>query len=1066
MWLLKLAMGRPVTIAVLVVTLVLAAVLSVRGMQIDIFPNLNIPIVYVVQPYGGLDPAQFEAYVVSHYENHFLYISGVDHIESKSIQNVSMMKVVFKPDTNMAEAMANIVAQVERSRAKMPPGTVTPFILRFDAGNVPVGYVVLSSKKRSVGDIEALADERIRPIITTISGATTTHPFGGNARTIVVTVNPQRMRALQLSTDDVVNQLTAGNLITPSGLVKSGDIQRIASLNSTVLNIQELAKIPLRGGNNAVLLGDIATIEDSMDIATGYALVNGRRTVFMTISKLSEASTVDVVKRVREALPTMKSVIPEDIEVSFNFDQSVYVSEAVNGLVFESAVGALLTGIMVLIFLRDIKSAIIVVVTIPIALAAALVGLRASGQTINIMTLGGLSLAVGVLVDEATVAIENIHTHLERRVHPFSAILNACREVITPQLLAVLSVVSVFLPSFLMEGTTKSLFVPLSLAVGFAMAASYVLANTLVPVLSGWLLKGHRDEEHLKNKHNSFNVKSQRFYARVLARLFRFRPLLMVGYLALTISLLVILVPVLKTEIFPAGNPSSFQLRMIGPAGTRVRKTEQYTKQVLHIVEETVGKENVDITICYVGTQPPNFGVSNVYIWTGGPQEAVILISLKHDAKIQLSGLREKLRKRFAQDLPNVRFSFESGDIINKIMNLGAPTPIQVDVTGSDLGKLERYSHRLLAGLKALPELRDVMIVQALEYPTIDITVDRIRAGQFDLTVSDVSKAIVPALYSSRFIKQIWWRDEHHGHSYQVQVQYPSAHLESLKDVEMIQLKTGGKTGPRLGDVAQVNYGKMVGEYDRYNMRRMISVTANISGDDLGKAARNVDAVIAGLGKPSRGMAVDIRGQVPILKNTISGLTNGLFLAIVAILLMLVAYFQRIKLAITVVSVIPGILAGAVLAIKLTDITLNIQSFMGTIMAVGIGIANAILIVSFSETRRQTGLSVTLSAVRGAAGRVRPVLMTSIAMVAGMAPMALGMAEGGERTAPLGIAVVGGLLSSLIAVLFILPIVFSILQKNVSLKTPSMLIEESAEEDTNEVKHKDASQERFEDSTR
>ncbi len=1043
MWLIRLAMGRPVTILVLIVTIVLSAVLAARGMKVDIFPNLNLPVVYVVQPYGGMDPAQLEAFVVAHYENHFLYISGVDHIESKAIQNVAVLKVVFKPDTDMAEALANVVAQVERSRSKMPPGTVTPFILRFDAGNVPVGYVVLSSKTESVAKIAALGDERIRPIISTIPGANTTHPFGGNVRTIVLTVNPERMRALHLSSDEVVNAVTSGNLITPSGLVRTGNSQRIANLNSTVLDIHELEKIPLKLGAGAtVFLGDVATVEDDMDIPTGWALVNGRRTVFLSITKLSDASTVEVVQLVKAALPKMRAVIPEDIEVSFNFDQSIYVTEAVTGLIYESSIGALLTGLMVLLFLRDLRSAIIVVVTIPIALAAAIVGLSCVGQTINIMTLGGLSLAVGVLVDEATVAIENIHTHLDRGAPLYSGIADACQEVITPQLLAVMSVISVFLPSFFMEGTTKALFVPLSLAVGFAMIASYILSNTLVPVLCGWMLRSHKKTEHHgRNKNIGFLAKTRRLYANSLTRIFRLRWPLLIFYTLVITALLVVVVPTLKTEIFPMGNPSSFQLRLAAPAGTRMEITERYTQKALQIISDEVGEKNLDISISYVGTQPPNFAVSNIYIWTSGPQEAVVLVSLKHGADIQISELKEKLRSKLYKALPDVSVSFEAGDIVNKIMNLGAPTPIQIDITGADLETDSSYAQKIIAEMNKIPVIRDATVVQPLAYPTIDVSVDRIRAGQLGMTASDVSKALVPAVYSSRFVRQIWWRDPHHGHSYQIQVQYPASNVSSIKDVESIPLNAGAATSPSISDVAQVNYGTMVGEYDRYNLRRIISISANIAGDDLGSASREVQKAIDRVGKPPRGMNVDIRGQVPILHKTFTGLGNGLILAVVAILLMLIGYFQRMRLALVVVSVVPAILAGVVLSIKLTNVTLNVQSFMGAIMAVGIGIANAILIVSFSETRRMKGIGSGQSAIRGATSRLRPVLMTSIAMIAGMIPMAFGMAEGGERTAPLGIAVIGGLLFSLGAVLFVLPLVFTVVQHGATRVEPSMLVD-------------------------
>ncbi len=1041
MWLIRLAMRRPITLVVVIVTILLCSALAISRMKVDIFPNLNLPVIYVVQPYGGMDPAQLEAFIVSHYENHFLYITGVDHIESKSIQNVSVMKIIFQPEANMSEAMSQVVAQVERSRAKMPPGTVSPFILRFDAGNVPIGYLVLSSEHKSIVDIVDLADERIRPIVTTIPGATTPHPFGGNVRTMVITVDPQRLRSYHLSADDVVNAVTSGNLIAPSGLVKTGNLQRIASINSTVSTPGELRKFPLRqGAGSTVTLADIGTVEDGMDIPTGWALVNGKRTVFIAVSKLADASTLEVVKRIKAAMPSMREQLPDDIKIDFEFDQSTYVTEAVDGVLYESIAGAVLTGLIVLLFLQDISSSLIVVVTIPIALLCAVVGLWLTGQTINIMTLSGLSLAVGVLVDEATVAIENIHTHLARPVNTFTAIYDACREVVTPQLLAMLSVVFVFLPSFLMVGTTQALFVPLSLAVGLAMIASYVLSNTLVPVLAGWMLSRRNPEQHkapslvdkamerLRTAHSACITRIQPFSKPIIA-----------AYLLGTLILLVVLTPTLRTEIFPVGNPRSFQLRLKAEPGTRVEVTEETTRKALDIISAEMGRENVDVSIAYVGTQPPNYGVSNVYIWTSGPQEAIMLVAAKHGSHIRTEELKERLRRKFAELMPDVTFTFEAGDIISQIMNLGAQTPIQVDITGPDFDKDAEYATKVLVELKKVPELRDVGIVQPLKYPTVDVKVDRVRASELGLTTAEITRSLIPAIYSSRFSKQIWWMDKS-GHSYQIQVQYPSHEMTSLSDVETIPLLSNkNEWAPFLRDVASVRFGTMVGEYDRYNLKRMISITTNIAGGDLGKAARDVNLAIERAGHRPRGVSVFLRGQVPTLQNTLAALASGLVLAILAILLMLIGYFQRVRLALAVVSVIPAIMLGVVLSIQVTGITLNVQSFMGCIMSIGIGVANAILIVSFSEQHRLTGVSAEVAAKHGCTSRLRPVLMTSIAMIAGMVPMACGMAEGGERTAPLGIAVIGGLLFSTTVVLIILPLIFGVLQAKGTTISPTML---------------------------
>lgn len=1044
MGLIKLAMTRPVTIMVIVIATAILSVVAALRMKVDIFPDLNLPMITVVQPYGGMDPGQMEGFLVTAYEQHFFYISGVDHVTSKSIQSCAVMNIYFQPGTDMSNAMAQVVAQVERSRAYMPPGTVTPFILRFDVGNVPVGFLVFSSPTRSLAEIQDLAYARVRPVVSTTPGVSTPPPFGGNQRSIVITIHSERLKQYHLSLEDVTKALTTGNLIVPSGIVRTGDVQRIAAIDSTVGNIAELGMIPLKLGTGpSVYLRDIAEIKDDTDITTGYALVNGRRAVYMAISKQASASTLSVVDGIKKSLPYMQSLLPEDIQVGFEFDQSVYVTEAIQGVLLEGGLGAILTGLVVLLFLRDWRSALIVVLNIPAALLSALVALWASGQSINIMTLSGLSLSVGILVDEATVALENIHTHIERAKDLPLAIYDACVEVVTPQLLAMLAVVSVFLPSFFMTGSTQALFVPLSLAVGFAMVASYLLSNTFVPVLSAWILpaeshasmKQHR-KEHAH--HKGFMARLQALYKKLLLQVLRVRlPVLAVYSVVSIIGLFVF--PHLGSEIFPTGNPSSFQLRLRAPAGTRFERTEDLSKQVLAAIAQAAGTDNIAISIGYVGTQPPSYAVSNVYIWTSGPQEAVLLISLRPEAKISVEQLKQRLRSKFAQEFPDVAFTFEAGDIINQIMNFGSSTPIQVDIDGPNFAKDAAYARKLLAALASLHELHDVSIVQPLNYPTVNIKIDRERAGQLGVTARDLGKSEIAATYSSRFVEPVFWRDPKSGLAYQVQIEVPQSEITSLKDIENIPVKTGGFSGPFLRDACQIRFGTMVGEYDHYNMRRMLSITANMDGNDLGKAAQAVARTVDSLEKPPRGVKVNIRGQVPVMQATFAALTGGLLFAVVVILLMLVAYFQSLPLALVVTSVIPAIVCGSILALAFSSTTVNVQSFMGAIMAIGVGVANSILVVVFAEKKRMSGLSSYRSAISGAVSRLRPVLMTSLAMVAGMIPMALGLGEGGERTAPLGRAVIGGLLASTATVLLILPVIYALSRRKAGRKTANLL---------------------------
>src|SRR5216117_910768 len=543
MWLINVALRRPITILIAVIGVALCAVLAFIRMSVDIFPDLKLPVIYVAQPYGGMDPAQMEGYLVSYYEYHFLYITGIEHVESKSIQNVGLIKLYFHPGTDMSQALAQTISYVERSRAFMPPGTVSPFVVRFDAGSVPVGYLVFSSETRGVGEIQDLALFRVRPMFATLPGVSAPPPFGGNQRTVVIRVDPDRLRAYNMSPDEVIKAVATGNTILPAGNVRTGEINRLAPLNSVVPQIQELGSLPIRtGAGPTVFLSDIGTVQNSSDVLTGYALVNGRRTVYIPVTKRPDASTLDVVNRVKTELPRMQALVPEDIKVSFEFDQSTYVKNAIRGLAIEGALGALLTGLMVLLFLQDMRSAVIVVTTIPFALLTALVGLWLSGQTVNIMTLGGLALAIGILVDEATVAIENIHTHLARGESRSHAVLEAARETAVPRLLAMLSVLAVFVPSFFMVGVTRALFVPLWLAVGFAMAASYYISSSLVPVMSTWILREHHGETADQSRKWTFDHLRENWSA-ALAKLAPLRLVVVVVYALAAVAIIALLGP-------------------------------------------------------------------------------------------------------------------------------------------------------------------------------------------------------------------------------------------------------------------------------------------------------------------------------------------------------------------------------------------------------------------------------------------------------------------------------------------------------------------------------------------
>lgn len=1058
MWLIATAMKRPLTVVSAILAILLVSVMALTSMKQDVFPDLKIPAIYVIQGYGGMSPEQMEGYITSTYEMFFLYVPGIEHMESRSIQNVSLIKVFFQPGTDMASAMAALVAMANRATSLMPHGTYNPFVLRFDAGSLPVGQLVLSSDTKSVRELEDLAYVRIRPLLATVPGAEAPPPFGGNIRSIVLSVDANKLRQYNISGDEIIKALETGNIVLPSGNVRTGDYLRIAPVNTDLPSIHELDYLPIRTGHGPqIFLKDIGTIDDSQDILAGYALFQGHRTVYIPAVKRADASTVAVVDALKKALPRMQDVLPPDVQISYEFDQSKYVREAINDVFHEGLLGSLLPALMILLFLKDVRSTLVVVTTIPLSILSAIVCLSMCGQTINIQTLSGLALAIGILVDEATVCIENIHSHLALGVSKNRAIYDACVETMVPRLLAMLSVVAVFIPSFFMEGITRELFIPLSLAVGFAMIASTTLASTLVPIISVWLLK-------VKSHHDAkpdFLDTLKNWLGNFLKTVQPVRHFIIAVYLIASISLVVILYLTIGKELFPASASSQFQLRITAPTGMRVEALERRVLIALDVIKKEAGPGNMEKSLGYAGQQPPMFPISSSFLWTSGPHQAVIDVQLREDAHIDMPAFKDKLRKRFAEVLPDTKFSFEPGDIVSQIMNLGSPTPIMVQVMGTDLVKDKLFASKIFKEMSKIKLLRDLQWGQPLDYPSCQIEIDRELAGQLGLTAKEIGMSLQPAIFSSRFVHLSLWRDKDSGFSYQVQVQVPQDQIKSKEDIENFpamnsqrkiemrekhgdedpdieQMYFGNHTErrqhPLISDVATVQYGVTNGEFDRYNMMRMVSLTANIATNDLGSVGEEVKKAVARAGKPPRGVFVEVAGQVPTLQDTFAHLLSGLVLAVVVITLMLLAYFQAPRVVLIVMSTTPAILLGVLTMLTITGTTLNVQSFMGAIMCTGVGIANAILLVVFAEQNRREGMSAEDAAIHGAQSRMRPILMTSIAMVTGMIPMALSTGQ----SMPLGRAVIGGLTMSTISVLTLLPLVFIIVQKNAPLTSPSL----------------------------
>ena len=1037
MWLIRAALRRPIATLVVVISVALCSVLAVTRMRIDIFPNLNFPVIYVAQPYGGMSPAQMEGYLVYYYEYHFLYINGIQSVEDKSIQGNGILKLTFYPGTDMSQALAQTISYVNRARAFMPPGTVAPFVIRFDAGTVPVGYIVFSSETRTVGQIQDLALNRVRPAFATLPGVTSPPPFGGNQRTIVVTVNPDRLRSYNMSPDEVVQAINNGNTLQPAGNVRTGSLLRIAQSDAITPNIQTLADLPIRtGAGPTVYLHDVGAIQDSTDIPTGYALVNSRRAVYIPVTKRPDASTVAVVKEVKKSLPYFQSLVPDDIKVTYELDQSPYVTAALSAVVREGLLGALLTGLVVLLFLGDWKSSFIVMTTIPFALLASVVALWLTGQTINVMTLGGLALAVGILVDEGVVEIENIDSTLQQEpdLQPARGVLRATQRTVLPRFLSMLSVVAVFVPSFLMSGVAQNLFVPLSLAVAFAMIASFLLSSSLLPVLFLWV---HRNLERGRKALIAGRWDFDRFrdgWGGFLAQIGKVRWLVLVVYACIVLAIILLLGPRLAQELFPSVGASQFRLRFDAPTGTRAEDTERLVMGVLDEIRQAAGAQNVLITLGYVGTQGASYPINTVFLWTSGPHEAVINVALRPEAQIDLGGFEEKLRRILRPKFPGSTFSFEPGNLVDQIMNFGAPTPVELAVAGPNLSASRAYTERLRNEMGAIAEVRDLKYELPLDYPSVNVKVDRQLAGQFGVTTAQVARSLSEATFSSRFTSPNYWADPNSGIAYQLQVQYPQSSITSLEDVQNIPVTPGQFQHPLIGDLARVEDGTIMGEYDRRNGFRMLTLSANMAGHDLGKLAKNLDAAIRRAGAPPRGTTVQMRGQIAPMRETFTNLAVGVGLAALVIFLLLAANYEALLLALGVLTTAPAAIAGVILMLLATHTTLNIESYMGAIMAVGVGTANAILLVTFADQHRRSGASSLASGIEGARERMRPILMTSAAMIAGMIPMALAR----EITAPLGKAVIGGLLAATLANLTVLPFVFSVVQQRAETGSPSL----------------------------
>lgn len=1033
MSLLRLALRNPISVIVLVFAMLFFGVRATREIKVDVLPEMNLPVVYIAHTFNGYTPSQMEGYFTKMYVNMMLFTNGIKNIETKNSQGLTLMRISFYEGTDMGQAVAEINALSNRSQVFLPPGAPPPFIIRFDASSQPVGQLVFRSESKNNNQLQDIANFTARPFLISIPGLTTAPPFGGSPRTVEINIEPEKLRVHNLSPEQVVEAIARQNVTAPSGNVYVGDTSYITPTNSTIRAVEDFGNIPLlKGTVSNVYVRDIATVRDGADVATGYALVNGKRSVYLNVAKAGNASTVHVVQKLKEAIPKIQSNLPEDVTISYEFDQSVYVVGALKGLITEGVLGAVLTGLMVLLFLRDVRSALIVIVTIPIAIVSGVLFLKLFGQTINIMTLAGLALAVGVLVDESTVTIENIHQHLHRGKAVTLAVWDACREIAFSKLLILLCILSVFAPALTMGGIPGALFRPLALAIGCSMVISFLLSQTLVPVMASWLLK----KQHVTPEAGDGSELPRGTVRRAVERLMPYKRILVTAGSGVLIALAAFSLSRIGKDVLPRTNSSQVQMRLRAPDGTRIEKTEQVVHRAIGVVEEIAGPGKVRITSAYVGQHPSSFAISPIYLYNAGPHEALLQVAFEGDVG-GIDALKERVRQRLHDVMPDVHVGFEPVEITEKILGQGASYPIEVRFSGMKKKVNEKYAGMLLERLRQIDYLRDQQVQQSLRYPALNVEVDRLRAAQLGVDMQDVTRSLIASTSSSRYTSKNMWVEGMMGIAYDVQVQTPAGELKTEDDLAQVPLMKNASR-PVLGDVASITPGVAYGETHNIGTMAFASVTANVHGDDLQRAKRDVEAAIASLGELPKGVNVQMAGLSVVLDDTMSSLANGLVVAVVVVFLLLAASFQSFRLATVVLTAVPAVVLGALGALMLTRSTLNLQSYMGIIMAVGVSIANAVLLVASAEQRRRAGGDAARAALDGVSLRVRPILMTTLAMLAGMLPMAVGHGEGGDQMAPLARAVLGGLSASTLMVLFGLPLAFAWAQRSVPTASRSL----------------------------
>ena len=1038
MWIVKVALNRPYTFIVLAILILIAAPVVIVRTPTDIFPNINIPVVSIAWQYTGLNPEELEGRLTTPYEKVLTtLVDNIEHTESTTIAGQVIVKVYLQPGASLDTANAQVSSASQFILRSLPPGILPPQIINFSASTVPILQLGLSGKGLSEQELNDLGLNFIRPQLVTIRGAVVPNVYGGKQRSIMLNLDPKLLQAKGLSPADVLSALAAQNVVLPGGTAKIGPDEYDIHINSSPVTLGGIAELPLRQVNGTTIyMHDVATVSDGSIPQTNIVRQDGHRGVLLTVLKSGNASTLSVVGGIRTLLPRIKQLVPPELVMKPIGDQSIFVRASITGVVREAVIAAVLTGLMILLFLGSWRSTIIIAISIPLSILTSIIVLGLIGETINIMTLGGLALAVGILVDDATVTIENIERYLEEGNDLHTAILEGAAQIAVPALVSTLCICIVFLPMFFLSGVSRYLFVPLAEAVVFAMLASYILSRTLVPTLAMYLLKAH---EHNAVPSNNIFARFQRGFERrfdgvrrgyeaLLTRLVALRTTFVPTFLLLC-ACAFLLLPFLGQNFFPSSDTGSFLLHLRAKTGTRIEETAKLCDLVEQNIRKTVPADNVDNILDNIGLPYSTLNLQHATSGLIGPGDADILVSLKGEHRRPTQDYVTELRKNLPRDFPGVTFYFLPSDIVTQILNFGLPAPIDVQFEGSDIAANRKVADTVLDQLRHVAGLVDLRIQQPDDYPVLTVDVDRTKAAQGGYSLRDVGSSLQNLLSGSSQLSPLFFLNYKNGTTYSIVAQAPQYDIQSLNDLQNVPLSSPtAKQTEILADVANISRSTEMQVVNHYNIRRTLDIYGAVQDRDLGAVSKEVDRIVTANEKSlPRGSFVRVRGQVETMKTSYVGLLSGLAFAIVLVYLLIVVNFQSWLDPFIIITALPAALAGIVLFLFTTRTTLSVPALMGAIMCMGVATANSILVVSFAKERLLHHGNAILAAVESGATRFRPVCMTALAMIIGMIPMALGAGEGGEQNAPLGRAVIGGLLLATVATLIFVPAVFALL---------------------------------------